>query len=188
MRRRARRLTGRRRSRVGGARADGLRDRRGARDRLGRHADRPRAGGRGAAADHVRRVRGKGARAADAAADLPRRQPVGGERGAAAARRGVGADVVRRQPLPEASARHERLRGRRGAAADDRADHGADGRRHRPDHRPLRPEAPLVVGLSLLAVGSACSGSSTRTAATRSTSSAHRWWPRRACRWPTSRR
>ena len=47
----------------------------------------------------------------------------------AAARRGVDPDVVLPEPLPAAGARLRRLRGRRGAAADDRRDHAADGRR-----------------------------------------------------------
>ena len=68
------------------------------------------------------------ARAADAPEHPPHAQPRRGEPGATAARGGLDPDVVLPEPLPPAGARVRRVRGRRGTVADDRRDHGPDGR------------------------------------------------------------
>ncbi len=118
-----------------------LRHRPGTRDRLGLGTDVAGRCGGGAAVGRVRRDPGGPAGAVDAAGDLAVTEPGRGQRRPAAARCGVGADVVLPQPLPAAGPRPERLPERLGVVADDNVHHARHDRGRTATHRSDRPEA-----------------------------------------------
>ena len=96
-----------------------------ARAGLGLDRDAARARRRPGRAGRVRGRAERPPRAADAAEHLPHAEPRCGQPRAGPARRRLGADVVLPEPLPPASARLRRIRGRLSAAADDPRHHAA---------------------------------------------------------------